>query len=69
MKSIFNLLKKQIYGNFNTIKPIIGQPDYDMGYKFTPNVNKIWIKENKNRVKINNYEFMIMKLKIQIREL
>jgi hypothetical protein len=26
-----------------------------MGYKFTPNVNKIWIKENKNRVKINEY--------------
>ena len=26
-----------------------------MGYKFTPNANKIWIKENKNRVIINNY--------------
>jgi hypothetical protein len=40
---------------FPTINPILGQPDYQMGYKFTPNVNKIWIKENKNRVKINNY--------------
>jgi len=40
---------------FPTIRPIIGEPDYEMGYKFTPNANKIWIKENKNRVIINNY--------------
>ena len=52
----FQLIEKtDLWKFFNTIRPIIGQPDYDMGYKFTPNVNKIWIKENKNRVKINNY--------------
>ena len=28
-----------------------------MGFKLTPNINKIWIKENKNRIKINSYGF------------
>ena len=40
---------------FPTINPILGSPDYEMGYKFIPNTNKIWLKENKNRVKINEY--------------
>ena len=39
---------------FPVIEPILGVPDKNIGYKFTPNQEGIWVKENRVKVKINS---------------
>ena len=39
---------------FPVIEPILGVPDKNIGYKFTPNQKGIWAKENRVKVKINS---------------
>lgn len=39
---------------FPIIEPILGQPDENVGFKFTPNAKGVWIKENRTKVKINS---------------
>jgi hypothetical protein len=61
--------KTNLWKIFSTIKPVLGQPDYDIGYKFTPKIDAIWLNENKNRVLINSYgfnDFEIQKSDIRI---
>lgn len=36
------------------IEPILGQPDYDIGYKFTPGVEGTWVRENRSKIRINS---------------
>tara|TARA_B100000989_G_C19502786_1_gene455015 strand:- start:346 stop:1512 length:1167 start_codon:yes stop_codon:yes gene_type:complete len=56
IETYFQIIERtNLWKIFNTIKPILGEPDYQMGFKFTPSTNKIWLKENKNRIKINKY--------------
>ena len=39
---------------FPVIEPILGMPDKNIGYKFTPDQEGIWVKENRVKVKINS---------------
>ena len=39
---------------FPVIEPILGQPDNNVGFNFTPNAKGIWLKENRTKVKINS---------------
>jgi hypothetical protein len=60
----FQILERtSLWRVFSTIKPILGEPDYMMGYKFTPNIEAIWLKENKNKIKINSYGFNDFEIK------
>jgi hypothetical protein len=36
------------------IEPILGQPDYDIGYSFTPGTEGTWVRENRARIRINS---------------
>ena len=36
------------------IEPILGQPDYDIGYSFTPETEGTWVRENRARIRINS---------------
>jgi hypothetical protein len=36
------------------IEPILGKPDRDTGYVFTPNVSGIWVRENRATVRITD---------------
>jgi hypothetical protein len=36
------------------IEPILGQPDYDIGYSFTPGAEGTWVRENRARIRINS---------------
>tara|TARA_Y100000287_G_C14212825_1_gene351844 strand:+ start:65 stop:1234 length:1170 start_codon:yes stop_codon:yes gene_type:complete len=39
---------------FPIIEPILGHPDENVGFEFTPNAEGVWIKENRTKVKINS---------------
>lgn len=36
------------------VEPILGQPDRDIGYAFTPGIEGTWVRENRARVRINS---------------
>ncbi len=42
---------------FPLIEPILGVPDKNIGYKFTPNLEGVWVKENRVKIKINSFGF------------
>lgn len=36
------------------IEPILGQPDHDIGYSFTPGTEGTWVREHRARIRINS---------------
>ena len=42
---------------FPLTEPILGEPDKELGFKFTPNAKGIWLKENRSKIKINDLGF------------
>ena len=48
IETYFQIIERtNLWKIFNTIKPILGEPDYQMGFKFTPSTNKIWLNNPK----------------------
>ncbi len=52
--SLKTIENSSLWRIFPVVEPILGEPDKNIGYKFTPYQEGIWLKENRVKVKINS---------------